>query len=84
MRRVEVSGYDDKGDMLVNRLPDKTVKGLAGRGPDALSGRSFMPRETYEQAVDMNVRGMDKAERCHSSPPCVYGVRPPFVAFLPH
>jgi hypothetical protein len=44
---IEVAGNDDKGDLLVNRLSDKIVKGLAGRGSDALSGRSFMPRKTY-------------------------------------
>jgi hypothetical protein len=28
-----------------------------------------VPRETYERAVYMNVRGMNESERCHLLPP---------------
>ena len=33
---IKVAGYDDKGDLLVNRLSDEIVKGFAGRRPDSL------------------------------------------------
>ena len=65
---IKIPGNDDKGDLLVNRMTDKTVKCFASCRPDSLGSRPLVSREPYERAVDMNVRGMDKAERCHLSP----------------
>jgi len=33
---IKVAGYDDKGDLLVNRLSDEIVEGFAGRRSNSL------------------------------------------------
>jgi hypothetical protein len=35
---IKVAGYDDKCDLLVNRLSDEIVKGFAGRRSNSLGG----------------------------------------------
>ncbi len=69
---IKITGYDDEGDLLVDRLSDEIVKGFAGRRPDSLRRRSRVSREPYERAVDMNIRGVDEAKGCHVIPKCIF------------
>ena len=59
---IEITRDDNEGDLFLKNLIEKVLKRLASRGPDTVSRAAFVPGETLQGAVEMDVCRVDKPE----------------------
>ena len=65
---IEVAGDDDEGHVLADGEVDDVGEGAAGAVARDVLRHAVAPRQPGERAVEMDVGGVQEAERCHVTP----------------
>ena len=64
---IEVARDDDKGDILLKRLPDEIVECLTGSRPNTFDRSALMPGKPSQRTVEVDIGRVTKVERVQSN-----------------
>ena len=64
---IEVARDDDKGDILLKRLPDEIIECLTGSRANTFDRSALMPGKPLQRTVEMDIGRVKKAERVQSN-----------------